>query len=81
MNASLSVTLGFSLYVSKEEYDENQEVRNFVGVQEDDFSGIYTDTESTLQVCFDFEVLKQPPMVISSRLISISGPSTSYVIK
>jgi hypothetical protein len=78
VNATLSVTLSFSLYVSKEDYDASQEVRDFVGEHDDDFSGIYTDTDATLEVCFDFELLKQPPMVLSTRLRSIGGQSSTY---
>ena len=78
VNATLSVTLSFSLYVSKEDYDSSHEVRDFVGEQEDDFSGIYTDTDAKLKVCFDFELLKQPPMVLSTKLRSIGGQSTTY---
>ena len=55
VNATLSVTLSYSLYVSKEDYDASQEVRDFVGEHDDDFSGIYTDTDTTLEVCFDFK--------------------------
>ena len=78
VNATLFVTLSFSLFVSKEDYDSSQEVRDFVGKHDDDFSGIYTDTDATLEVCFDFELLKQPPMVLSTRLRSISGQSSTY---
>ena len=55
MNATLSVTLSFSLYVSKEDYDASKEVRDFVGEHDDDFSGINTVTDATLEVCFDFK--------------------------
>ncbi len=81
VNANFSVTLSFSLYVSKEDFDASQEVRDFVGLQDIDFSGVYIDTDATLDVCFDFELLKQPPMVISARFRSISGPTSSYVFK
>ena len=59
VNATLSVTLSFGLYVSKEDYDASQEVRDFVGEQDGDFYGIHTDTDANLEVCFDFELLKQ----------------------
>ena len=78
VNATLSVTLSFGLYVSKEDYDASQEVRDFVGEQDGDFYGIHTDTDANLEVCFDFELLKQPPMVLSTRLRSISGQSSTY---
>lgn len=78
VSATLSVTLSFSLYVSKEDYDSSQEVRDFVGEHDDDFSGIYTDADAKLEVCFDFELLKQPPMVLSTKLCSIGGQSTTY---
>ncbi len=78
VNATLSVTLSFSVYVSKEDYGASQEVRDFLGEQDDDFSGIYTETDATLEVCFDFELFKQPPMVLSTRLRSIGGQSSTY---
>ena len=78
VSATLSVTLSFSLYVSKEDYDNSQEVRDFVGNHDDDFSGIYTDTDAKLEVTFDFELLKEPPMVLSAKLRSISGQSTTF---
>ena len=78
LNATLSVTLNVSLFVSKEEYDASQEVRDFVGPEDDDFSGIYLDTDSKLRISFDFELLKQPPMVLSTKLRSIGGDSTTY---
>ena len=79
VNATLSVTLSFGLYVSKEDYDASQEVRDFVGEQDGDFYGIHTDTDANLEVCFDFELLSQPPMVLSSRMRSVGGQSTSYL--
>jgi hypothetical protein len=78
VNATLSVKLSFGLYVSKEDYDASQEVRDFVGEQDGDFYGIHTDTDANLEVCFDFELLKQPPMVLSTRLRSIAGQSSTY---
>jgi hypothetical protein len=81
VNATFSATLSLSLYVSKEDYEASQEVRDFVGNHEDYFLGIYTDTDSTLDVCLDFELLHQPPMVISTRFRSISGPTSNYVFK
>jgi len=78
VSAILSVTLSFSLYVSKEDYDNSKEVRDFVGDHDDDFSGIYTDTDAKLEVAFDFELLKEPPMVLSAKLRSISGQSTTF---
>lgn len=78
VNATLSVNLSFSLYVSKEDFESSQEVRNFVGEQEDNFSGIYIDSDGSLEVCFDFELLKNPPMVLSTKLQSIGGQSTTY---
>jgi len=80
VNATLSVTLSFSVYVSKEDYDASQEVREFVGVHDDDFSDICIDTDAKLEVCFDFELLSQPPMVLSTKLRSIGGQSTSFQI-
>ena len=80
VNATLSVTLSFSVYVSKEDYDASQEVREFVGVHDDDFSDICIDTDAKLEVCFDFELLGQPPMVLSTKLRSIGGQSTSFQI-
>ena len=55
VNATLSVTLSYSLYVSKEDYDASKEVRDFVGEHDDDYSGVNTDTDATLEVCFDFK--------------------------
>ena len=78
VSATLSLTLSFGLYVSKEDYDASQEVRDFVGEQDGDFYGIHTDTDANLEVCFDFELLKQPPMVLSTRLRSIAGLSSTY---
>lgn len=78
VNATLSVTLSVSLYVSKEDYDASQEVRDFVGPEDDDFSGIYLDTDSKLRVSFNFELIKEPPMVLSTKLRSVGGNSTTY---
>ena len=78
VNATLSVTLSVSMYVSKEDYDGSQEVRDFVGPEDLDFSGIYLDTDTKLRVCFDFELFKQPPMVLSTKLRTIGGQSTTY---
>jgi hypothetical protein len=52
VNATLSVTLSFGLYVSKEDNDASQEVRDFVGEQDGDFYGIHTDTDAHLELCF-----------------------------
>ena len=80
VNATFSVKLSFGLYVSKEDYDASQEVRDFVGEQDGDFYEIQTDTDANLEVCFDFELLKQLPMVLSTRLRSIGGLSSTYQI-
>ena len=81
VNATLSVTLRVSLYVSKEDYDASQEVRDFVGPEDDDFSGIYLDTDSKLRVSFDFDLFKQPPMVLSTKLRSVGGQNTNYRVE
>ena len=78
VNATLSVTLSVSMYVSKEDYDASQEVRDFVGPEGDDFSGIYLDTDTKLHLSFDFELFNQPPMVLSTKLRSIGGQNTNY---
>jgi hypothetical protein len=80
VSATFNVTLSFSLYVSKEDYDASQKVREFVGVHDDDFSGVYIGTDATLEVCFDFELFSQPPMVLTAKLRSIGGQSTSFQI-
>jgi hypothetical protein len=78
VNATFSVVLNLSLYISKEDYDASQEVRNYVGEHDDDFSGIYMDTNTRLELCFEFELLSQPPMVLSSKLRTVGGNSTTY---
>jgi hypothetical protein len=77
VNATFSVTLSISLYVSREDYQASQEVRDFVG-DDEDFAGINLDTDAKLNVSFDFELFKQPPMVLSAKLKSIGGQSTTY---
>ena len=78
VNATFIVILSFSLYVNKEDYDSSQEVRDFVGVHNDDFSGMYADTDAKLVLSYDFELLREPPMVISTSLRSIAGESRTY---
>lgn len=75
------MTLRFSLCVNKEEFDASQEVRDFWGELGDDFSGVHTDTEATLDVSCVVEMLNEPPMVISTRFRSISGPASHCVFK
>lgn len=64
--------------MNKEDYDSSQEVRDFVGVHNDDFSGMYADTDAKLVLSYDFELLREPPMVISTSLRSIAGESRTY---
>lgn len=78
VNVSLSVTSSVSLCVSKADYDASQEVRNFVGPEDDNFSGVYLDTDTKFQINFDFQLLKQPPMVLSAKMMCIGGQSTTY---
>jgi hypothetical protein len=78
VRATLSVNLSFSFYISKEDYDSSQKVRDFVGDQDDDFSGIYTDTDVVLELCFDFNLLMHPPMVLSTDLRTITGQNTTF---
>ena len=77
-NATFIVILSFSLYVNKEDYDSSQEVRDFVGVHNDDFSGMYADTDVKLVLSYDFELLGKQPMVISTSLLTIAGESRTY---
>jgi len=81
VNATLTVALSVSFFFSKEDYDTSQEVRDFVGPEDEDFSGIYIDTDRKLRIGFDFELFKQPPMVLSTKLKSIGGDSTTYSVE
>ena len=78
--ATSTVTSSLRLHVNIEDYKARQEVRDFVDEHEDDFSGFYTYTDFTIGVSFNFELLKQPTMVLSPKLRSISGQSTTYRI-
>ena len=53
-------------------------MRDFEGEHNEDFSGVCSDTDVTLEVCFDFKLLKQAPMVLSIELRSIGGKSSTY---
>jgi hypothetical protein len=47
--------------VNKEDYDSSQDVRDFVGVHNDDFSGMYADTD--LPPPSRTKVMEQSPLI------------------
>ena len=55
VNSSLSVPLSISLCVKKEGSKTSQELQDCFGNEDDNFGGIYLDTDTKLYVPFDFD--------------------------
>lgn len=78
VSVEIIVNLNLSLYASKEDYDQSEEVREYFGKNTGDFSGIYTDTESDIKLSYELHLLSRPSMVLDSKLQSIAGNNTKY---
>lgn len=73
LQIEVDAMVGLSIYVNAENYENSQEVRDWVGYDDQDFQGCYIDFDADVTVSLALELLKEPPMVISQRLSAVSG--------
>lgn len=78
VSVEITVNFNLSLYASKEDYYQSEEVREYFGKNSQDFSGIYTDMVSNLKLSYELVLLSQPSMVLKSKLKSLAGNKTKY---
>ena len=80
LQIEVDATVGLSIYVNAESYQNSQEVRDWVGYDDQDFQGCYIDFDADVTISLALELLKEPPMVISQRLSAVSGEYGSMTI-
>jgi hypothetical protein len=61
-----------SLNVSWDDYLSSEEVRQIVGDSEE-FTFLSLDTDSDFTLKIEFELLSEPPLVASHKVLSIDG--------
>jgi len=66
-----------SLNVSWDDYLSSEEVRQIVGDTEE-FTFISLDTDSDFTLKIEFELLSEPPLVASHKVLSIDGEYGTY---
>jgi hypothetical protein len=72
VHAIVKVNSKVSLNVSWDDYLTSEEVRQIVGDSEE-FTFISLDTDSDFTLKIEFELLSEPPMVASHKVLSIEG--------
>ena len=72
IQANISVSPTVNLDVSWEDYLASSEVRELVG-ESDEFMSTSFDAPVDLKIAMEFELIKEPPMVASYRVLSIDG--------
>jgi hypothetical protein len=73
VKALISVSLNVSVDVSWDDYLSSSEVRELVGESKSEFVFISLDTHVELTLGIQFELLKEPPMVASYKVLSVDG--------
>ena len=73
VEALVSITPNVSVDVSWDDYLSSVEVRELVGESESEFIFLSLDTQIDLTLKIQFELLKEPPMVASYKVLSIDG--------
>ena len=72
IQANISVSPTVNLDVSWEDYLASNEVRELIGESEEFLSTSF-DTPIDLKIAMEIELIKEPPMVASYRVLSIEG--------
>ena len=73
VEALISITPNVSVDVSWDDYLSSVEVRELVGESESEFIFLSLDTQIDLTLKIQFELLKEPPMVASYKVLSVDG--------
>jgi hypothetical protein len=73
VEALISITPNVSVDVSWDDYLSSVEVRELVGESESEFIFISLDTQIELTLKIQFELLKEPLMVASYKVLSVDG--------
>ena len=76
----VETVVGLSIYVNANDYKKSQEVRDWVGYDDQEFQGCYIDFDADVTLSLELELLKEPPMVISHRLSAVFGGYGSMTI-
>ena len=72
IQANISVSPTVNLDVSWEDYLASSEVRELIG-ESDEFMSTSFDAPVDLKIAMEFELIKEPPMVASYRVLSVDG--------
>jgi hypothetical protein len=81
VTVDISVNVHLGIDISWEEYQNNVEVREFLGDLEGEFISTSVVCDSPLHMTLELELLKEPPMVVSYKLRKIAGDATSVEFK
>jgi len=73
VEALISVSPNVSVDVSWDDYLSSSEARELVGESESEFLFISFDTQVELTLKIQFELLKEPLMVASYKVLSVDG--------
>ena len=73
VTVDISVNVHLGIDISLEEYQNNVEVREFLGDLEGEFISTSVVCDSSLQLTLELELMKEPPMVVSHKLRKIAG--------
>ena len=76
VEVKVDAVVGLSVYISADDVEASSEARYWVGDVEPGFVGAYVDFDSSVCLRLELELLKQPPMVLTSRLVGIDGESS-----
>jgi hypothetical protein len=75
VEATVSASPEVSVDVSWDDYLSSSEVRDLVGETEKEFAFLSIYTEVNLEIKIHFELLKEPPMVASHKVLEVNGDS------
>jgi hypothetical protein len=78
VEAIVSASPEVSVDVSWDDYLSSSEVRELVGETEKEFAFLSIFTEVNLEIKIHFELLKEPPMVASHRVLEVNGDCGGY---
>jgi hypothetical protein len=81
VTVDISANVHLGIDISWEEYQNNVEVREFLGDLEGEFISTSVVCDSPLHMTLELELLKEPPMVVSYKLRKIAGDATSVEFK
>jgi hypothetical protein len=78
VEATVSISPNVSVDISWDDYLSSPEARLLVGDSENEFAFLSIDTQVDLTIRVNFELLREPPMVASYKILEVSGDAGRY---